>query len=145
MNRNEEVLIWLLRVGGAVLLTALGAVVMPFDWMNVIHQHTGLGELPHVPIVDYLTRSISAIYALHGALIVFMSSDVRRYLPVVRFLGAAGVGFGVLMLGIDHLAGMPLPWTVGEGPFTIVFSVFILWLTGRQGFSSTPGRCEPGV
>ena len=56
------------------MLTALGAVVMPFELMNVIHQQMGLGELPHVPIVGYLTRSISALYALHGALLVFMAS-----------------------------------------------------------------------
>lgn len=90
MNRNERILVWLLRLGGAVMLTALGAVVMPFDWMNSIHRQVGLGELPHVPIVGYLTRSISALYALHGALLVFMAVDVRRYLPVVRFLAMAG-------------------------------------------------------
>jgi hypothetical protein len=28
MNRNERILIWLLRVGGVVMLTALGAVVI---------------------------------------------------------------------------------------------------------------------
>ncbi len=54
MNRNELILIWLLRLGGVVMLTALGAVVMPYSWMNAIHQQLGLGELPHVPIVGYL-------------------------------------------------------------------------------------------
>lgn len=44
------------------MLTALVAVVMPYEWMNVIHRQAGLGELPHVPIVGYLTRSISALY-----------------------------------------------------------------------------------
>jgi hypothetical protein len=84
MNRHERILVWLLRISGVIMLTALGAVAMPYDWMNVIHQKQGLGELPHVPIVEYLTRSISALYALHGALLVFVASDLRRYLPVVR-------------------------------------------------------------
>jgi hypothetical protein len=66
MNRNEKILIWLMRLGGAVMLTALGAVVMLFDWMSMIHQELGLGELPRVPIVGYLTRSVSALCALHG-------------------------------------------------------------------------------
>ena len=118
------------------MLAALGAVVMPFEWMNVIHQQTGLGELPHVPIIGYLTRSISALYALHGALLVFMAGDVRRYLPVVRFLAVAGAVFGAVMLGVDYTVGMPLPWTVAEGPYVAVFSVVILWLTGRQRFPS---------
>ena len=137
MNRYERILIWLLRIGGVVMLTALGAVVMPHEWMNVIHQQQGLGELPHVPIVGYLTRSISAIYALHGALLVFISTDVRRYLPVLRFLAVAGIMFGAAMLGIDFAVGMPLPWAVGEGPSVIVFSAVILWMTGGKSFPAT--------
>jgi hypothetical protein len=139
MNRNERMLVWLLRLGGAVMLTALGAVVMPSDWMNVIHRQAGLGDLPNVPIVGYLTRSISALYALHGALLVFLAGDVRRFLPVVRFLTVAGVVFGAVMLAIDGAVGMPLPWTVGEGPFVVALSAVILWLTSRRRFPTAGG------
>jgi len=62
--------------------------------------------LPHVPIVGYLTRSLSAIYALHGALLVFIRR-CRRYLPVVRFLAVAESCWAA-MLGIDFAVGMPL-------------------------------------
>jgi hypothetical protein len=137
MNGYERILVWLLRLGGAVMLTALAAIVMPFDWMNLIHQRAGLGELPHVPIVGYLTRSISALYALHGALLVFLAGDVRRYLPVVRFLAMAGAVFGGVMLGIDWAVGMPSQWTVAEGPYVIALSAVILWLTGRKRFPLT--------
>lgn len=132
MNRNEPILAWLLRFVGVIMLTALGAVVMPVQWMNAVHQWVGLGELPDVPIVGYLTRSVSALYALHGALLVFVASDVPRYLPLVRFLAVAGILFGILMSGIDFLVGMPLSWTVGEGPFVTVLSVAILRLTARK-------------
>jgi hypothetical protein len=137
MNRNEKILIWLLRVSGAVMLMALGAVVMPFDWMNVIHQRMGLGELPHVPIVGYLTRSISALYAQYGALLVFIANDVRRYLPVLRFFALAGIVFGGVLLGVDCAVGMPLSWTVEEGLSTVAFGVVILWMTRRKGFPAT--------
>ena len=137
MNRNERILVWLLRLGGAVMLTALGAVIMPFEWMNAIHQRLGLGELAHVPIVGYLTRSISALYALYGALLIFLAGDVRRYLPVVRFLAVAGAVFGALMIGIDYFVGLPVAWTVQEGPSVVVFGAVILWLTGRKRFPST--------
>ncbi len=137
MNRYERILIWLLRIGGVVMLTALGAVVMPYEWMNVIHQQQGLGQLPHVPIVGYLTRSVSAMYALHGALLLFIATDVRRYLPVLRFLAFAGIVFGTVMLGIDYFVGMPVPWMVGEGPSVVVFSAVILWLTGGKRFPWT--------
>ena len=137
MNRDERILVWLLRLLGVVMVTALGAVVMPFEWMNVIHRQMGMGDLPQVPIVGYLTRSISALYAIHGVLLIFLAGDVRRYLPVVRFLAVAGAVFGALMIGIDYFVGLPVAWTVQEGPSVVVFGAVILWLTGRKRFPST--------
>ena len=90
--------------------------------------------MPHPPIVDYLTRSISALYALHGALLVFLAGDVRRYLPVVRLLAVAGTVSGGLMLGLDCGVRMPLPWTVCEGPYVVALSAVILWLAGAKRF-----------
>ncbi len=107
---------------------------MPFDWMNVIHRQTGLGELPHAPIVGYRTRSIPALYALHGALLVYLAGDVRRFLPIVRVLAVAGAVFGALLFAIDCAVGMPLPWTLAEGPWVVALSAVILWLTGRRQF-----------
>ena len=131
MKAPERILVWLLRVSGAMTLTALEAVFMPYDWMNLIHQRLGMGELPHIPIVGYLTRSVSALYALHGALLIFVSLDVHRYLPIVRFLGWAGVVMGVLLFGLDRAVGMPVPWANLEGPFVVAISVVILVLAGR--------------
>ncbi len=120
------------------MLTALGAVVMPYDWMNSIHRQVGLGELPQAPIVGYLTRSISALYALYGGLLIFLANDVRRYRLVVRFLAVTGVLFGALMLGIDYAVGMPVGWTAQEGPSVIVFGAVFFWLTGQKRFPSSP-------
>jgi hypothetical protein len=129
MTRNEKILVWLLRVTGVVMLSALGAVVMPFSCMNSIHHQLGLGALPDAPIVGYLTRSISALYALHGALLIFLAADVRRYVPVVRFLAVIDAVFGAIMLGIDWAVGMPPFWTLPEGPGTVAFGLLMLWLT----------------
>jgi len=131
MKNPERLLVWLLRLFGASTLIALGAVFMPHDWMNLIHQRLGMGELPHLPIVGYLTRSISALYALHGALLIFLSLDVRRYLPLVRFLGAASAVMGVLLLGLDLAVGMPVFWTVAEGPPVVALGLVILILARR--------------
>jgi hypothetical protein len=79
----------------------------------------------------YLTRSVSALYALHGALLIIVSLDVRRYLPIVQFLGWAGVVMGVLLFGLDRTVGMPLQWANLEGPFVVAISVVILVLAGR--------------
>jgi hypothetical protein len=131
MTRSEKVLVVLLRVSGVILLTALIPAVMPFAWMDLIHRQLGMGTLPDVPIVGYLTRSLSALYALHGVLVFYVSLDVRRYLPVVKCLGAVGVVFGAGMLVLDVSVGMPLPWVLGEGPLVVVLGGVLLWLAGR--------------
>ena len=137
MTRSEKMLVVLLRFGAVLLLTAVIPAVMPFAWMDLIHRQLGMGELPDVPIVGYLTRSLSAFYALHGALIFFVSVDVRRYLPVVKCLGALCVVFGAGMLVLDIAVGMPLPWILGEGPSVIILGGVLLWLAGRAPATSS--------
>jgi hypothetical protein len=130
MNRSENALVVILRASGVMLLTALVPAVMPFAWMQDIHGLLGMGELPESPITGYLTRSLSALYALHGALIFFVSLDVRRYLPVVKCLAVLSVIFGAGMLVLDVSVGMPLPWVLGEGPSIIILGGVLLWLAG---------------
>ena len=45
MNLNEKILIWLLRSSGAVMLMALGAVVMPYEWMNYFRDGSAVGVI----------------------------------------------------------------------------------------------------
>ena len=47
------------------MLTALFAVFLPVRWMAETHEWLGLGEFPESPLVDYLTRSASLLYAWH--------------------------------------------------------------------------------
>jgi hypothetical protein len=56
--------------------------------------------------------------------------DVRRYLPVVRFLAVLSIVFGAGMLVLDIAVGMPLPWIIGEGPSIIILGGVLLWLAG---------------
>ncbi|MCL4201016.1 MAG: hypothetical protein KJ000_00875 [Pirellulaceae bacterium] len=130
MCRFEKAVVVILRVSGVVLLTALVPAVMPFSWMQDIHRLLGMGELPEAPIVGYLTRSVSAFYALHGAMILFISLDVRRYLPVVKCLAVLCVLFGAGMVVLDVVVGMPLFWVLSEGPFIVILGGVLLWLAG---------------
>ncbi len=131
MNNYEKALVILLRIAAVILLIALIPSVMPFAWMKDIHRGLGMGELPDGPIIGYLTRSLSAMYALHGAIVLFVSWDVRRYLPVVQCLAVLAILFGVGVLVLDVMVGMPPAWTASEGPFLIVFGNVMLWLAGR--------------
>ena len=131
MNNCEKALVILLRIAAVVLLTALIPSVMPFAWMKDIHRQLGMGELPEGPIMGYLTRSLSAMYALHGAIVWFVSGDVRRYLPVVKCLAVLAILFGVGVFVLDVMVGMPPAWTASEGPFVVVLGGVLFRLARR--------------
>jgi len=78
------------------------------------------------------------MYAFHGALVLFISLDVRRFLPVVKCLAVLCIVFGIVMLVLDVLVGMPVFWVLGEGPFIIILGGMMLWLTGWIGQPSRP-------
>ena len=129
-------LIIALRVLGATDMLAFLAVAMPASWIQSGHQWSGLGDFPDAPIAGYLARSASALYALHGLMVVYMSFDVRRYWPLIRFLAIIAVAHGVVMLGIDLAVGMPAWWSVLEGPAFSATGLIVLlaqyWLAALQ-------------
>lgn len=119
----------LLRVIGGSSLLALIFVAAPESWMAAIHAGLDMGPLPTEPIVGYLARSTSAFYAITGGLLWVISTDLVRHRAVLLYLGWAITIFGVVLLVVDVLEGMPLSWTLWEGPFVGLFGVAILWLT----------------
>lgn len=135
MAKSQTGLVVVLRILGVVDLLALLAVLLPLEWMARTHTWLGLGALPREPIVGYLTRSASALYALHGAMILFISFDTRRYARLITFLAAAALVHGAVMLGIDLSVGMPVFWTLLEGPAfagTGAVVLLIQWKVGRD-------------
>ncbi|MGE5192078.1 MAG: hypothetical protein ACM3U2_06205 [Deltaproteobacteria bacterium] len=144
---SQRHLALLLRAVGCLDLLALVAVVMPQHWMDVSHKFVGLGPMPHEPIVGYLARSASALYALHGAMMVFISFDVGRYERLIRFRALAALVHGAVILGIDLSEPMPALWRYGEGPAFAVTGILVLWLqrgcgsrTQREDGPSGPPR-----
>lgn len=124
-------LVLILRVVGVLGCTAVFAIFMPTSWMAATHKWLGLGDFPDAPISQYLTRSISALYAIFGGLAIAVSMDVKRYAPIISFLAYATMVFGAVITGIDAMAGLPLYWTIFEGPPTFILGVVILCLVGR--------------
>jgi len=123
-----KILIVLLRLGGTLLVTAFFAMIMPTDWMAATHEWLGLGEFPRLPLVDYLTRSVAAIYGFHGVLLFVLSTDPVKYLRVVRVLAWMNIVFGVSLLFIDLHAGLPMWWTLMEGPPVAVLGIVMVRL-----------------
>ena len=128
MTRADQALMILLRFVGVSALFALVAVFMPLSWMTATHHWLGMGEMPTAPVVEYLARSLSAFYALVGALCLVMASDLERYRPLVRFFALAFIVLSILFTGVDVAAGMPWWWSASEGPGGVVFGALLFVL-----------------
>jgi hypothetical protein len=120
-----------LRFLGCLDLLALGAVLMPQRWMEAVAVRAGLEGLPPAPVVGYLARSASALYALHGAMILYVSCDVARHWGLIRFLAAAALVHGAVVFGIGAAEGMPLWWRLAEGPSFAATGAVVLLLQRR--------------
>src|SRR5262245_60823778 len=128
MTKSDKALVLLLRIVGVPALFALVAVFMPVSWMAATHRWLGLGEMPTAPVVEYLARSLSAFYALVGALCLVVAADLERYRPLVRFLGVAFALMSLVLLGVDVAAGMPWWWSASEGPGGVVLGALLFVL-----------------
>ncbi|HET7216696.1 MAG TPA: hypothetical protein VFJ02_01550 [Vicinamibacterales bacterium] len=133
-------LVFLLRLAGTITVTAFFAIFLPVDWMASTHARLGLGEFPRAPIVDYLTRTVAALYGFHGVLLLIVSTDPIRYRPIVSFVAVMNVLFGVIVLTVDLHAGLPLWWTVVEGPPIALFGVVLAMLNSTGRVNAPGGR-----
>ena len=124
----HSVLTWLLRVLGGLTLSAVFAIFLPTDWMAAMNDRLGLDPLARTPLTEYLTRSLSAVYALFGALTLFVARDVGRYLDFVAFAGKLTVLLGVFFIVLDAWTGLPPIWMWLEGPPTVVLGLVMIWL-----------------
>jgi hypothetical protein len=115
-----------LRFGGTVLCTAACAVLLPRETMIATNAWLGLAPLPDVPIVYYLARSTSALYALRGVTLFLAASDLVRYRGLIVLIGATNILFGITLAGIGASAGMPVWWTAAEGPFVTFAGILVL-------------------
>jgi hypothetical protein len=120
-----------LRVLGAIDLCALVAVLLPHAAMEQISLAIGAGELPREPVVGYLARSASLMYALHGVGVLYVACDVLRYAGLIRWLAGLSVVHGLALIVIDWGEGLPLWWQLLEGPTYTLTSLVVFTLVGR--------------
>lgn len=127
----EAILRWLLLLMGGMAMLAVVAMVMPTDWMEAGNDAMGLGLFQRSVLMEYLTRSLSALYAIVGTLIVYVALNLRRYLELAIVIGWLTVLLGLALTVIDIAVGMPTIWTWAEGPPTVLLGVAFIWLARR--------------
>lgn len=121
-----------LRIVGSTALLAIVGMIMPYSWMDAVHQWLGWGELPSEPVVGYLARSTSALYAVIGGLLWVVSFDPIRHRSVVVYAGAVFLILAVALTVVDVVEGLPLYWTIGEAILNLGTGAIMLaggWLT----------------
>jgi hypothetical protein len=111
---GEDWLKWLLRLVGGLCLIALIPLWMPRSWLEAAHGWLGWGEFPAAPIAEYLARSVSALSAFYGGLLVVVSFDVRRYAPLIRYQAVAIMALSACGLVVGRWAGLPLWFVAGD-------------------------------
>ena len=136
----ERRLVWVLRSVGILDLCAIIAVFLPVAWMDASHQWTGLGPLPKGPVVDYLARSASALYALFGLLVLYVATDIRRYRRLIRIMTYGAMAHGCVVIGIDFHAGVPTWWMLAEAAGHFIPAIAVLWLLDQIRFEPPPPR-----
>jgi hypothetical protein len=128
MTTTDKVLVVLLRVLGVVGLLGVVFVFMPVSWMAATHTWLGLGKMPTGPVVEYMARSLSAVSLLFGTLFLVLASDLERYRPLVRFLGAAFALMGPVAFGVDLTTGMPLWWSAFDLTAGVAVGAWLFYL-----------------
>jgi hypothetical protein len=127
----EKMLIWFLRASAVLFMCAAPFVVCPTEWMSAAYRELELGTFPDVPLVQYLTRSVSALYTMLGVNYWYLSRDIRRYLPLMRFTVPVTMVFNVTVIALDLWIPMPLSWTIGEAMSLFGWTAVLWWLLRR--------------
>ena len=134
MNR-ERLLVWLLRLAGAVEILAFISVVMPRSWMEISHEWLGMGTMPDGPLVMFMIRQASYAYGMHGISLCILASDVVRFRPLIIFNGVAFLLAVPVFFLIDYTAGVPFWWTIFDSLACGSFGIGLLLLTRGRAWS----------
>lgn len=134
---RDRLLALLLRVVDCVALLALIPLWMPRAWIEAGHQWLGLGEFPVSPIAEYLARSVSALSAFYGGLLVALSFDVQRFRPLIRYQAIAIMALSACGVVVGSWAGMPWWFVGGDAAACWAYSVPTLALTEFENCCKT--------
>lgn len=76
-------MVLVLRATAVLLLLAFVGAALPESWMKAVYEWGGLGPWPSGALLVYLARAVPILYGFYGILALYLSFDVRRYLPLI--------------------------------------------------------------
>lgn len=128
---SESWLKLLLRILGGICVLALIPLFVPRSWLDVGHRFLGLGEFPTAPIAEYLARSVSALCAFYGGLLLLLALDVRRFVSIIRYQAVAIMVLSAIGIFAGVRAGVPAYLVIADALGCWVFLLPILILSAR--------------
>jgi hypothetical protein len=133
----------LLRVIGGVCLLALVPLWMPRGWIVAAHRRLDCGPFPDSAVAEYLARSVSGLSAFYGGLLFVLSTDVRRYAPVIRYQAAAILLLSASGVVVGSWAGMPLWFAGGDAVACWTYGIAMMLLVRGVERSNAEPSAEP--
>jgi hypothetical protein len=127
---RQRLLTIYLRLYAGLLLLALPGSVAPTPWLSWAYTALGLGSWPKDPLVGYLARSLSGLYAFVGGIVLIASFDPPRYRPILVYLAASSLVGSIYLTVLDLCVGLPVWWVAGEGPIVMLSGVLLYVLIG---------------
>ena len=111
---------WMAEIGerAQVAVSQIGKIKTTVQMISLflLLYRDPLGPFPTAPIVEYLARSLSAFYALHGVITLVISTDVPRYRPLIGVWAWSFVALGLITMLIFIvllLDGLVYAWKRG--------------------------------
>jgi len=139
---SSGLLVLVLRASAVLFLLALAGAAMPESRMKAVYELGQQGPWPGGALLVYLARVVSLLYGFHGLLALYMSFDVRRYRPLIRFMAIVGFAFAPVMFVVIWTAGLPTVWAVSEPASILVISALWYAMSGPAGLAEA---AKPGA
>ena len=130
----------LLRILGGICVLAVIPLFMPRSWLETSNQFVGLGQFPSAPIAEYLARSVSALCSFYGGLLLVLSSDVRRFVSIIKYQAMAIMLLSALGILTGVRAGVPAFFVVADALGCWIFLLPVLILAARLHPKVTAGN-----
>lgn len=129
-------LVFVLRASAVLLLLAFVGAALPESWMKAAYEWGDVEPWPDGALLLYLARTVSLAYGFYGLLALYLSFDVERYRPLIRFIAIASFPFAPAMFLVIWSAGLPMVWAVIE-PMSILATATLWYVTSRPAGPAT--------